>query len=326
MNGRFDLANAMALSGAAVSPTQVHNPLLAVLLMLSNSRLGQWLPNPGHRVVMPKGVDRIVSWFPPVPLRLMIGALQKAEQRNYCFVSDGGHHENLGVESLLLRRCRVIIASDATGDSEYEFRSFVRLLRRMRFEYGIRIVGLDGRNCGLPLDMLTPQYLKGGCTAAERAAESFGLSDSCLAESHYFLAKILYPADGPEDSPREGYLVYIKPNFTGDESVDLRRYKLEDPAFPHDPTTDQFYDPQKFESYRQLGFHIGNTTCHEQFSDYQACGEAAPRMNQWTPVEGQTKPQGRRTASRRNGTETRTGEKTDKKANKKSPMRKRQTT
>ena len=32
-------------------------------------------------------------------------------------------------------------------------------------------------------------------------------------------------------------------------------------AFPHDPTTDQFFTENQVESYRQLGEHIGNELC-----------------------------------------------------------------
>ncbi len=281
MNGRFDLSNAMALSGAAVSPTQVHNPLLAVLLMLSNSRLGQWLPNPGYRLLLSSGLNRWLRWLPPVPLRLLFGACQQAEQRKYCFVSDGGHHENLGMESLLLRRCRLIIATDVTGDPKYEFADFTRLLRRMRFEFGIRIVGLDGEHSGVPLNLVTPKRLQADTVLSPNDPGANPLSHSNRTDSHYFVARILYPEHGPSGTPREGYLVYVKPTFTGDEAVDLTRYQLEDPAFPNDPTTDQFYDPQKFESYRQLGFHIGNTVCFEQFK-----GVNGPTpLSHWLPSD-----------------------------------------
>ena len=305
MKGKFDLTNAMALSGAAVSPTQVQNPLLAVLLMLSNSRLGQWLPNPGHRVLTPRWLDRAISWLPPVPLRLLFGATQEAEQRNYCFVSDGGHHENLGLESLLLRRCRMIIASDVTADPKYEFRDFVRLLRRMRFEFGIRIVGMNGRNSGLSLDELIPERLKaenGGAIDAETLESR--LSESNFAKAHYFVAKILYPADGPADSPREGFLLYVKPNFTGDEAMDMTHYQIEDPAFPHDPTADQFYDPQKFESYRQLGFHIGRTVCFQQFEAYRCHDQSLPSLSRWVPCHPETTQASGDVSAKRSNTES----------------------
>ncbi len=282
MNGRFDLSNAIALSGAAVSPTQIHNPLLAVLLMLSNSRLGQWLPNPGHRVLLPEWLDRLMCWLPPVPLRLLIGTLQSAEQRNYCFVTDGGHHENLGLEMLLRRRCRVIIASDATADRTYEFCEIVRLIRRMRFEFGIRITNLEAGKTGVPLEKLTPRRIIEDPHDDDTSSVT-RLSDANLASSHYFVARILYPEDGPDGSPREGYLIFIKPNFTGDEAIDLVRYQVENPAFPHDPTSDQFYDPQKFESYRQLGFHIGRILCDEQFPQSVRGAEHPVPLCHWSP-------------------------------------------
>jgi hypothetical protein len=250
--------------------------------MLSNSRLGQWLPNPGHQVLLPAWLDRLMCWLPPVPLRLLIGTLQRAEQRNYCFISDGGHHENLGLESLLLRRCRVIIASDVTCDRTYEFCEIVRLLRRMRFEFGIRITSLVSGTTGVPLEDVTPRRILEDPHDDDKSAVT-RLSEANLAASHYFVARILYPNDGPEGTPHEGYLIFIKPNFTGDEAVDLVRYQVENPAFPHDPTSDQFYDPQKFESYRQLGFHIGRSLCDEQFQQVSRSAEHSVPLCRWVP-------------------------------------------
>ena len=81
----------------------------------------------------------------------------------------------------------------------------------------------------------------------------------------------------------------MKPNFTGDEAIDMTRYQLEDPAFPHDPTADQFYDPQKFESYRQLGFHIGRTVCFQQFESYRSHDQSLPSLGRWLPA-GEAEP------------------------------------
>ncbi len=282
MNGSLDLSNAIALSGAAVTPTQVQNPLLAVLLMLSNSRLGQWLPNPGRYGALPTSLDYLMSWLPAAPLRLMFGVTQSAEKRNYCFVSDGGHHENLGIETLLLRRCRLVIASDVTCDRDYEFNDLVRLIRRMRFEYGIRITALDEGEKGVPLEDLTPAQIVKGCVDWEKTPVKI-FSDENHANSHYFVGRIHYPADGPSGSPSDGYFIYLKPNYTGDEAIDLIRYQLENRAFPNDHTSDQFYDPQKFESYRQLGFHIGRTVCKEQFAQCVPCVEQPLSLGNWSP-------------------------------------------
>ena len=56
---------------------------------------------------------------------------------------------------------------------------------------------------------------------------------------------------------RVGQLVYVKVSFTGDEPADLREAERTQRAFPHQSTTDQFFSEKQFESYRQLGFHIG---------------------------------------------------------------------
>ncbi len=37
--------------------------------------------------------------------------------------------------------------------------------------------------------------------------------------------------------------------------MDVRNFATTHPAFPHDPTSDQFFDEARFESYRTLGFH-----------------------------------------------------------------------
>jgi hypothetical protein len=60
-----------------------------------------------------------------------------------------------------------------------------------------------------------------------------------------------------DNGPEEGYLIYIKPCRTGTEENDLRQHFSGQSAFPHDPTVDQLYNQDKVESYRQLGYHIG---------------------------------------------------------------------
>ena len=101
--GTYDLANAMAVSGAAVSPVLSENWLVVFLLFLSNLRLGQWLENPDPQRGAP-------SWFwgpwwlrfGPAPLPVILDQLfRRAKDREFCFVTDGGHHENLGITALL---------------------------------------------------------------------------------------------------------------------------------------------------------------------------------------------------------------------------------
>jgi hypothetical protein len=72
------------------------------------------------------------------------------------------------------------------------------------------------------------------------------------------MARIEYPG---EVDP--SYLIYLKPTLTGDEEADLQAYAAQNRDFPHHPTPDQLYDEDRFESYRQLGEHIGDRLCEE---------------------------------------------------------------
>jgi hypothetical protein len=62
--------------------------------------------------------------------------------------------------------------------------------------------------------------------------------------------------DGPGE---EGYLLYLKSSFTGDEGVPSQEYRHRNPAFPHQTTADQFFDEDQFEAYRALGQHIAES-------------------------------------------------------------------
>ncbi|WP_169978585.1 hypothetical protein [Tautonia rosea] len=251
--GRFDLANAMAISGAALSPSYPNNPLVAVLLLLTNMRLGQWVPNPGYRG-LPLPLHTLSERLPASPLRLLMDRFSKPDQRYHCFVADGGYVENLGLEQLLLRRCRLIIASDVSSDPFCLFSQFMEVVRRVRTEHGIVIRGLDD-------DPLTPDPEGLRCIVPDRSVQLAGSEETTrhYAHAHFAVAEIHYPpgqASG-DSEPMTGWLILVKPSFTLDEGTELLSFWAEHPEFPNDPTTDQFYAADKFEAYRLLGFHIG---------------------------------------------------------------------
>src|SRR5690606_2446664 len=52
--------------------------------------------------------------------------------------------------------------------------------------------------------------------------------------------------EGRPDIPKEDFLKY-----------GTYKYKIYHPLFPHEPTSDQFFDPIQWESYYQLGQYIG---------------------------------------------------------------------
>lgn len=139
-------------------------------------------------------------------------------------VSDGGHIENLGVYSLLERRCALIIAVDGEADPHMAFPSLIRLLRYARIDLGITI----------DIDVARIRALAEGYHGA-----------------HWTVGRIDY-GDG-----ETGVLCYLKLSLTGDERLDVLAYQAGSPAFPHESTAEQFFSEEQFEAYRALGYHIG---------------------------------------------------------------------
>ena len=67
-------------------------------------------------------------------------------------------------------------------------------------------------------------------------------------------------------SASDGVLIYLKASMTGHEGHRDAAVQIGHPAFPHEPTGNQFYGEDQFESYRHLGQEVA-----------QAAFEAATR-------------------------------------------------
>jgi GNAT superfamily N-acetyltransferase len=223
----FSLGTALAISGAAASPNMGYHSSSAVtfLLALFNIRLGWWLGNPGAA-----GADTYTQSSPDVsvsPLLAEAFGLTDA-QHPYVYLSDGGHFENLGLYEMVLRRCHCILVVDAGCDPRSNFEDLGNAIRKIRIDLGIDIE--------LDLDLLKR---KAGETTCSR---------------HHTIGIIRY--DKVDANATAGTLLYLKPSLTGNEPSDVQDYAARHPAFPHEPTSDQFFDEAQFESYRRLGEHV----------------------------------------------------------------------
>ncbi|UZW60644.1 hypothetical protein [Lysobacter enzymogenes] len=206
----------MSVSGAAVSPNMGHHssPAVSVLLTLFNARLGWWVEN--------RNAERHAANF--AGLNLLSELVSNMhENGKYAYITDGGHFENLGIYELVRRRCRFILAVDATADPERRFSDLANAVHKCRVDFGAEI-DIDTNL----MNALCP---------------TTGHSRRCAA-----LGKITY-RDG-----EQGVLLYLKPSLLGDRSADIRNYAKSNPRLPHQPTSDQFFDETQFECYRQLGF------------------------------------------------------------------------
>ncbi|MBI3853628.1 MAG: patatin-like phospholipase family protein [Verrucomicrobia bacterium] len=222
----LSLGTAMAVSGAAASPNQGYHssPVVALLMTLFNVRLGWWLGNPGAM-----GHDTFHDSAPRSPVRHMVkeGLGLTDSTSPYVYLSDGGHFENLGFYEMILRRCRLIVVSDAGCDPKCNLEDLGNAIRKVRVDLGVRIeikkfdifsrIGDEGKRLG--------KY----CAVAEI---DYGSID---------------------EGARKGILIYLKPALCGDEPRDIYNYSRASQEFPHETTGDQWFSESQFESYRALG-------------------------------------------------------------------------
>lgn len=235
----ISIGTAAAISGAAASSNMGYytsSPAVSLLLTLFNVRLGWWLGNPG----MPGnnwylGFDNSERkvYRRASPTFSLLPVLQEAfgltdDKTEYVYLTDGGHFENLALYEMVLRRCHIIVASDAAEDAAYRFGDLGNAVRKIRIDLGV------------PIDF------------------SKVLIDPTLTDGtglYWAVGKIRYSCvdKGAED----GVLIYIKPTvYARHEPRDVLEYKKNNDAFPHESTADQFFDEPQFESYRMLGSFI----------------------------------------------------------------------
>lgn len=226
----ISLGRALTISGAAASPSMGYHSssLVAFVMTIFNVRLGWWLPNPFK--------ETPGNWQREEPRfgfgSLISEALSGATiDKDFVYLSDGGHFENLALYELVRRRCHGIVVVDAGADPNYQFEDLQSAMRKIRVDLGIPI-----------------EFDRDSLPTPERAKET---------KCHFAVGKVRYSV--VDATGVDGYVIYVKPVLSGDESLDVEGYaKFHATAkkqFPQQPTSDQFFDESQFESYRWLGCH-----------------------------------------------------------------------
>ena len=223
------LGTAMAISGAAVSPNQGYHssPIIGLLLMLFNVRLGWWLGNPRSGPKFYRREGPLLSILPV--LDELAG--RTTDTGDYIYLSDGGHFDNLGLYEMVRRRCRFILVSDAGSDPAGAFEDLGNAVRKIWIDLGVRI----------EFDRLDVKPRQNPPVDGVYCA----------------LGWIRYP-EAPEEA---GTLIYVKPGFHGSEPPDIRAYAALHEQFPHESTADQWFSESQMESYRGLGSLIIGKLC-----------------------------------------------------------------
>jgi len=223
----LSLGTAMAISGAAVSPNMGYNssPLIGLLLMLFNIRLGWWFGNPSKDKYTKPGPT--LSLLPE--LKELAGATK--DSSDWIYLSDGGHFENLGIYEMVRRRCRFIVISDAGCDPHCTFEDLGNAARKCFIDFGVSI---SFKDLGIKSRETLP-----------------GLS------ARIAIGSITYP-----NSTKPGVLIYVKPTYCQTtEPPHVRSYASTHADFPHESTADQWFSESQLEAYRALGAHTMEHVC-----------------------------------------------------------------
>jgi hypothetical protein len=259
----------VATSGAAISTGLGRATTLgtSLLLGLANLRLGVWWPSypfdavgragsAGHAsrngahadpITQPM-LSRLISLFrTQYYLACELSARFHGTRRGWQYLSDGGHFENTAVYELLRpqRRVSLIVLCDCGCDPDYHFGDLANLIRLARIDHGLEITINTGAASHPVLRTVfgLPEAI---ATAAPGDSDQCAvLLDVCVAGE---------PAAMRRPVCR---IVLLKPRLIASAPADLWQYQARHPAYPQEGTGDQFFDEAQWESYRQLGFTIG---------------------------------------------------------------------
>ncbi|MFD0362990.1 hypothetical protein ACFQZZ_16220 [Nocardia sp. GCM10030253] len=268
---------AVAISGAAFASAMGRaNSGYQTLLAASGARLGAWLPNPNFVVdeaspsqrkkwSMPHGAPRFRGGT--YLFRELFGINPKTAR--LLLVTDGGHYENLGLIEALRRRCTQIYCIDASGDAPPAASTLAEAMRLAEFELGVKIK-LQ------PTEGLAPG--SGQKFAPESA---FGKLNARLTRDAVIRGDIYYPrasglgtVEGEEDIV--GELIVAKAVLWDQCDNWLRSYAIEDEAFPHDSTGDQWFTEGQFAAYSQLGRMIATAAIQSTRQGTTTAGASHP--------------------------------------------------
>jgi hypothetical protein len=235
--GSISLGTAVAVSGAAASPTmgaQSPSAALSALMTLFNVRLGYWAPTPSLSYWR-SGSARL---WPVYTLQELVS--QTTDLLPYCNLTDGGHYENTGAYSLIQRGCSLIVTGECGKDPETQLVDLGNLIRKVRIDFGTEIK--------LDISKLRKSP----------------------PETHIIVGEIEYGRDhadalGLTEDERIGTIVIVKPNLSPKDikgeplliPVDVQQYGFLNTDFPQQDTFDLWYDEAQFESYRRLGLESG---------------------------------------------------------------------
>lgn len=267
----------MAVSGAAFSPGMGKETRLgqSLLLTAANLRLGYWWDSQlssKDRYKIPindsafESLRRLFFRFFAAQGLLLAEAFATfgGPWLKKWYLSDGGHFEQTGAYELIRRRVPFMVVVDVGADPDYEGDILALLARLTRIDFGAEFQAVttdEALALGVPEEV-----------ANQLASLAELMPGNKEIEKHISLFRIQYPqtAGCTWHDRTHSWMLYIRAAVTEPQTdnpgsaqepelpADVRNYLNEHADFPNEPTLDQFFDEQQWESYRKLGEHVGN--------------------------------------------------------------------
>ena len=236
------------------------------LLAVSGARLGTWLPNPklvGNLVSAQKGdradpEDENRPWPTSLPTIRGAGYFYRElfgfnyDDARLVQLTDGGHYENLGLVEALRRRCRLVFCIDAGGDAPPLLSTLSDAMRLAEYELGVTI----------ELNEHGPYSVNNIAPGSGRPfPEGHALAglNGRLTKGTVTFGRIKYPlaAGLTESQNPRGVLIFAKAVLWEGCPEWLLTYAAESEVFPHDSTSDQWFNEAQFAAYTSLGTIMG---------------------------------------------------------------------
>ena len=240
----------------------------------ANMRLGIWLPDPGSVQARKdngdtyrpagrgpagaaaagpgfrrvpgwprRGWDKAIRhWHQPDITHLLAEVTGSLHTRNWLYITDGGHYENLGLVEALRRKPDHLVVIDAAGDAPGQFTTLGQAISLARSETGVQI-RIDP--AGLAPVRADPQN---GTGQQDGTTRPNGSGQQCRVP--YATGTFSYPHDDPPGPHR---LIYLKLAVPAGAPQDIIAYQQMHKTFPTGSTLQQLYDFQEFDAYRELG-------------------------------------------------------------------------
>jgi hypothetical protein len=161
------------------------------------------------------------------------------------YLTDGGHFENSGAYRLIEARVPLILVCDNGADPKYRFQDLEDLVRTVRIDFGFEIELLANGELGAFLETLGGK--EPSIFVDPEKWPDWRSAFTSKKSSAFALALRVRTDD------RELRIIWVKPRLVADLPADLLGYAADNPAFPQQPTGDQFFDEAQWESYRMLG-------------------------------------------------------------------------